>query len=345
MKKAFVLLVLIVLGISYAQDTPVVEILEVTEEDRLVRHAFGETRVPLNPQRVATLIPGGGVDYFFTYGVVPVAAADLNGFGWSDSARPTYYELLEFPIEVTADEIEGIGCCAGSYSLETLLAANPDVIIGWDYQFGDAYDEFSAIAPSVAIDPTNGPQWIEAGRLIAEVIGRSEQHEVWLASYEATVEDLREQYAEFGDPSDVQVTFLNGSNPTALRICAPGESQMTILAETVGFSVTELPDGVGEGACPELSLELLPAADADVIFITTNFFEPERRDTFFAEGFGSTEIWQSLEAVQNDRVYFIDTFFWTNGGPSVNTQVVLPDMFAAIYENQDPRFSLLEDAE
>jgi iron complex transport system substrate-binding protein len=276
--------------------------------------------------------------------VVPVAAGDLSGFGWADSARPTYYELVKFPVEVAPDEIIGIGCCGGSYNLETLLAAAPDLIIGWDYQVGDAYEQMSAIAPTVAIVPYNGATWIEAGHIIAEVIGRTEEHEEWVEVWENTIATLREEYAEFGDPLNTQITILNGFNPAAIRMESVGNGQIAEIVTAAGFSVTPLPEGTVD-AYPEISLELLPQIDADVILITTNFFSPEDFETFQNEGFGASPIWQSLEAVQNGRVYFVDTFFWTNGGPTVNTQIVLPDLFAAVYDNQAPRFNVLEETD
>jgi iron complex transport system substrate-binding protein len=325
-----------------AQDTQAVEIVEVTDTDRLVRHPLGETRVPLNPQRIASLIPGGGVDYFLTYGVVPVAAGDLSSFGWADSARPTYYDLVDFPVDVTPDAISGIGCCGGSYNLEALLAADPDVIIGWDYQIGEAYAEMSAIAPTVAIVPYNGATWIEAGRVLAEVIGRSDAHDAWLETWDATIAALHEQYAAYGDPADTQITILNGFNPTTLRMESLGNGQIAEIVAAAGFSITPLPEGV-EDAYPEISLELLPEIDADVILVTTNFFSPDDLQTFQAEGFGASALWQRLDAVQNERVYFVDTFFWTNGGPTVNTQIVLPDLFRAVYENVPPRFTTLSE--
>lgn len=64
--KTVILLGLVALGLGCAQEdiAPSVEVVAVNDKYRLVRHPLGETHVPVNPQRMATLIPGGGVDYF-----------------------------------------------------------------------------------------------------------------------------------------------------------------------------------------------------------------------------------------------------------------------------------------
>ncbi len=64
---------------------------------------------------------------------------------------------------------------------------------------------------------------------------------------------------------------------------------------------------------------------------------PEHYDRFLDETYGSNPLWGELEAVRNEMVFPVDTFFWTNGGPSVNTQVVLPDLFGAVFEGRAPR--------
>jgi iron complex transport system substrate-binding protein len=303
---------------------------ESSDETRTVEHALGTSEVPANPRRVACLIPGGGVDYLMTYGVVPIAAADYSAFGGGASGRPFYGDLVDFPVEASAEEIRGFGCCAGNYNLEVISAAEPDLIIGWDYQFEGAYDQLSQIAPSVGFSLTNGPDWIEAGRSIAEALGRVEQHESWLDEWRGQIESLR---SEFGDPSERRVTIVNASDPASLTFITAEGTQEGSIASAAGFRMTGLPEGAGEGG--EISQELIPALDA--IFVTTNFFAPEDYERFLEETYGANPLWEQLEAVQNEMVFPVDTFFWTNGGPSVNTQVILPDMFAAVFEGRQPR--------
>lgn len=306
---------------------------ERSGETRTVGHALGETQVPEAPRRVVTLIPGGGVDYLLTYGVVPAAAGSYDDFG-SKEAIP-YRELVDFPVEDEAAriaEIEGVGCCAGAYNIEKIAASKPDLIVGWDYSFEGIYEQLSEIAPSVAITPHNGPEWIEAGRKISETLGRPEEHERWLERRESRIEELR---AEYGDPSDIRVTIANASDPENLRISGPEFGQDASIAAAAGFRVTEPPEGAGENGA--ISQELIPYLDADVLFLTTNFFNPEDYERLLNETYGANPLWDGLEVVKRGMVFPVDTFFWTNGGPTVNTQVVLPDLFGAAFEGIAPR--------
>ncbi|MEM9607857.1 MAG: helix-turn-helix domain-containing protein [Actinomycetota bacterium] len=307
-----------------------VEVLTEDGETRLVRHPLGETEIPANPQRVATLIPGGGVDYLLTYGIVPVAAGDLSDFGFGDSVLPSYSELVSWPIEVSEDQILGLSCCAGSYNLEQLALADPDLIIGWIYQVEDDYDVLSQIAPTIALDPVNGADWIEAGERMAAVLGVGEAHDAWAQEWESALVELTAQY---GDPGDVTVSVVNAFDPATM--CMLGaDSQVGNLIVAAGFDLVEPPAEVEDCI---VSQELLTVIDADVTFVTTNFFSPEDYETFLNETYGANPLWDGLTAVQNDRVFPIDTFFWTNGGPTVNTSVVLPDLFAAAFDGVVPQ--------
>ncbi len=317
-----------------AQDAvTTVTVVETTDTYRLVRHPLGETQVPLHPTRVATLIPDGGVDYLLTFGIVPVAAADLNTFGYGTDALPTYYDLATFPVETTGADIIGISCCSGSYNLEKLLEADPDVIIGWTYQAEGIYDQLSAIAPTVAIAPYNGPEWLEAGRVMAEVLGRTPEYDTWLATWETSITDLQ---ARYDDPSEIEVSVVNASNADRVTMYT-SKSQPGQLVTAAGFKIKDPPSLVDNAAAIEISLETLNYIDADVIFVTVNYFNENNWQTFNTEGMGSSAVWQQLKAVQAGRVYPIDTFFWTNGGPAANTQLVLPDMFEAVFNGQTPR--------
>ncbi|MEM8905511.1 MAG: ABC transporter substrate-binding protein, partial [Actinomycetota bacterium] len=272
----------------------------------------------------------GGVDYLLTYGIVPVAAGDLSDFGFGDTVLPSYSELVTWPIEVSEDQILGLSCCAGSYNLEQLALAEPDVIIGWIYQVEDDYDVLSEIAPTIALDPVNGADWIEAGERMAAVLGVDEAHDAWADEWEATLAELTAQY---GEPGDVTVSVVNAFDPATMCMLG-GDSQVGNLIVSAGFDLVEPP---GEVEDCIVSQELLPVIDADVTFVTTNFFSPEDYDTFLNQTYGANPLWDRLTAVQNDRVFPIDTFFWTNGGPTVNTSVVLPDLFAAAFDGVVPQ--------
>jgi iron complex transport system substrate-binding protein len=135
-------------------------LVETTAEHRLLRHAFGETRVPLDPQRVLALGEEGLLADLLDAGVRPVAAS-VN--------VPEDMPLFR------SEELAGIALfpSAAEISLETLSAHQPDLIIGTGFfieQIG--YQRLSAIAPTVALGgATPVEQYVEA----LTVLGRAQE--------------------------------------------------------------------------------------------------------------------------------------------------------------------------
>jgi len=289
-------------------------------QSRTVEHALGETRVPEDPKRVVDLTGGAGVDRLLTLGVVPVGSWGAPG---DETGAPTWFGDVDWPVEVEAEEIANVGT-AEAVSVEKIAALEPDLIIGYDYSFDGIYKELSRIAPSVGITPTNGPQWKESFRKTAEVVGREAEYREWEASYQKRIEDLRSGSGAEGK----SVSLVWNGDPSAVRIYARG-SQPGSIVEEAGFGLPEIArvdDGTGVTS-PNLSLEKIPEADADAIFVMTDLTgDPEAIDEFDAT-YGASPLWRRLDAVQNDRVYPVDIYLWTNGGPTGIRDVMLPRLF------------------
>jgi iron complex transport system substrate-binding protein len=292
-------------------------------ETRLVKHALGETEVPEEPKRIVNLTGGAGVDRLLTLGIVPVASLGAAG---DETGVPRWFEDVDWPVEVRAEDIKNVATAEETANIEEIAALEPDLIIGYDYSFDGIYDELSRIAPSVAITPTNGPEWKESFRKTAEVVGREEGYEEWLRSYEDRLRELREST----DAEGKAVSLLWNGDPSAVRIYASG-SQPGAIVEEAGFRLPEIAqgdDGTGVTS-PNVSLEKIPELDADAIFVMTDEKnDPGALDKFEAT-YGTSPLWERLKAVRNDRVYPVDIYLWTNGGPTGIRDVVLTELFAA----------------
>jgi len=70
-------------------------------------------------------------------------------------------------------------------------------------------------------------------------------------------------------------------------------------------------------------------ASADAIFVMTGEERIPRRREDFEPTFGDNALWRRLDAVENGRVYPVEIYLWTNGGPAGIRDVMLPRMFAA----------------
>ena len=75
-------------------------------------------------------------------------------------------------------------------SLERVAALDPDVIIGFDTSFDDTYDEYSQIAPTIAIE-SDLNDWRGTAERIADAVDASDEMAAQLGTYDARVAELR----------------------------------------------------------------------------------------------------------------------------------------------------------
>jgi iron complex transport system substrate-binding protein len=262
------------------------------------------------------------VDRLLTLGIVPVGSWGAPG---DETGAPRWFDDAEWPVEAEAEEIENVGT-AEAVSVERIAALKPDLIIGYDYSFDGVYEELERVAPCVGITPTNGPEWKESFRATAEAVGRERAYERWLGSYEERLDELRAGSRAEGK----SVSLVWNGDPSAVRIYARG-SQPGAIVEEAGFrlpGIARVDDGTGYTS-PNLSLEKIPEADADAIFVMTDLAgDPEALDEFDAT-YGANPLWKRLDAVRDDRVYPVDIYLWTNGGPTGIRDVMLPGLFGA----------------
>ena len=87
-------------------------------------------------------------------------------------------------------------------------------------------------------------------------------------------------------------------------------------------------DGTGVTS-PNVSLEKIPEVDADAIFVMTDLAQDSEALEEFNATYGANPLWERLDAVRDRRVYPVDIYLWTNGGPAGVRDVVLPKLFDA----------------
>jgi iron complex transport system substrate-binding protein len=291
-------------------------------ETRTVEHALGTSEVPVSPQRIVDLTGGAGVDQLLTLGLVPVGS---YGDPLAETGASEWIDEVEWGVDFSAEDIENVGADTGA-NVEKIATLEPDLIIGWDYAFEGVYDQLSEVAPSVGISPTNGPEWEVGFRKVAEAVGREARFQEWRESYERRIEELRESVG--GDPSRYTASVLWNGDDSAIYLYGESSQPGSIVLDA-GFSMPP----ITENFYDQISTEQLPEVDADAIFVMTNRKDiPEdRRD--FTPTFGENELWQSLDAVKNGRIFPVEIFTWTNGGPTANRDILLPQLFAP-FQNQ-----------
>jgi iron-siderophore transport system substrate-binding protein len=141
-----------------------------TSKPLKVQHALGESKVPGQAERPATLTRATLEDTL-ALGVRPVRAATPLG-----GAPPAYLigqvRGVRFMRPLTAA------------TLPSLEAADPDVILGSASRQARLYDDLIKIAPTVMVDG-HGVQWKLDLRLVGEALGRTNDAEQLLIGYDA----------------------------------------------------------------------------------------------------------------------------------------------------------------
>lgn len=172
---------------------------------RTIEHVYGSTKIPEQPQRVAT-VSWVNQDVALSLGVVPVgmAAVEFGGNGeqstdWFDAA------LQENSGSAPEKYSESDGIDFGAIS-----ALNPDVILAaYSGITQEDYDKLSDIAPVVAYPkdaPAFGTSWQDSTRLIGQALGKD-------AEAEAVVQDVEAQVVQAAEenPALKDTTFLYGT--------------------------------------------------------------------------------------------------------------------------------------
>lgn len=259
-------------------------------ETRVVQHAMGESVVPANPQRVVVL-DIGELDAALALGIKPVGAVTT----FDDGLFPSYLQ----------DQTEGIEVVGtiGSPNLERIVALQPDLILSNMARDEAIYPLLSEIAPTVLAERL-GPVWKDNFQLYAEALGKEAEAADVLAAYDARIAEIQEQ---LGDPSTIEVSILRFIEGGTTRIYHRGSFIGSIL-DDVGFARPASQQSEDE-VWTEMSKELIPELDADVIFYGIYGAAGDSPEADYL----SDPLWAQLSAVQAGQVYPVEDEYWFVG--------------------------------
>jgi iron complex transport system substrate-binding protein len=283
-----------------------------SQKTRTIKHALGETRVPVNPQRVVVLSTGL-LDAALTLGVTSIAASQSGG---------------EFPAYLS-DATEGIkpvGDPTAEPNLEKIASLEPDLILTEEYSgevFG-GYENFSEIAPIVPITFASSAKWREYVAKVAETLGREEELAEAKAAYEEHADEVAGKIAPAVRGREVATLRIE---PETILAYGPNTFTGTVLADA-HVPRPEPPAGVKETfGYYEVSPELLPKVDGDIIFVYSQ--EPGAVDELTAN-----PLWDDLPAVQNDLAFAVDFEHWLMGVGYSAANAILGDLEKYLVERE-----------
>ncbi len=262
----------------------------------------GETvAIPVAPQRI---VAQDFLGELLVLGVKPVGTPSR------------FYEESTLFLDQLAG-VENIGA-ANSFDLEKVVALNPDLILVNQYLPEELLARLVEIAPVIPLD--DNAEVFTRLTTIASIVGKEAEAQAWIDQYAQQQAATREALADVVQPGE-KALILNLWEDI-IWVQATRSIGQTIY-NTVGFSPTakieaevaaimRCDNTSGQSGYLEISLELLPdyAADADRIFLLVS--TDEKSQSVF-DGYTRNPLWNTLPAVQNDKVYLLTTEWgWYN---------------------------------
>lgn len=242
-----------------------------------VDKAGREVEIPVNPQRIVTINMTAEA---IALGVKPAGAAE----NWLTSLDETQKE-----------GIESVGAVS-NLNYEKILELEPELIITpMNVTNEDTIEALSKIAPTV-VGPFFGNA-IENLRTIGDVLGKSEEAESWISSYEEKAKNVKSKLSdEIPEGKTALLIQLSSKNATYIY---PASTWPTIY-EVLGLTLPDAAPLKELTAGANLSLDQLTEYNPDYIFLTSvnDASMPELKQQFT-----NHSVWNSLSAVKNNHVY------------------------------------------
>lgn len=283
-------------------------------QTQTIKHHFGETEVPLHPQRVAVV---GLEDIALSLGAPLVYAYGFQGYYLYDQLK-----ALNVPLSGSSDL---------KPNLEAILAAEPDLIVLQGY-FTDqqGYDELTKIAPTIAFTPDD---WKANIVQLGQALGLGDKAQEVITAYDDKLKQAKDAISAAAGSSNSTV-FLRPSNKE-LQVFFP--SFAPLIYDELGLrpdaSIAELQKASKDDWGINTSLEKLPSINADYVFAiyggSISSAEDFAKETAASEEVEKLKIWKSLPAVKNNRVFKVSARTWMSSGP-IAEGYVIDDVKAAV---------------
>ena len=302
MKRLAVLLSLI-LSFSFAQET------------KTALHVMGTAEIPMRPERVATNVETLTTNLLLL-GIQPLTGPE-DVAGWN----APYVDLL--PDNVSIEGVTDSGVTEET-NLETLLLAEPEVIMTYPYTAETFYEDFSEIAPTVVVERGENGDWRERFAREAAYLDREAEAAEVEARYEATLEAL-------SGFTDLNIAFVRRPNSGTFRMDAQGSFPGSVMRDA-GLGLVTVPEGVGEfdgSSVQNISQERLDILQNADLIVTPDWTGAGFSEEPDLAGLSSFALWDTLPAVQNDRVLVVPGPVY-NGGNYAAAQLLLEAIADAV---------------
>ena len=261
-------------------------------KERVVNGTLGSVTIHGTPKRIVAL-EFSFVDDLTQVGLKPIGIADDN--------NPN---ALIPPVKKLVGDYTSVGLRA-TPNLETIASLHPDLIIADATRHVKIYDKLQAIAPTIALDSLQQAYLpnLHSAVVIGQLVNKCGAMRVRVAQDKAVIARVRKvvpkSYASkramfvVSDKSVFNVHSSLAYTPSLLNAIGIGMAN-------------PLKPGKGVNAYIVMSLEDLVANNPDIMFVADYF-----PGTAVVDKFNQSPLWNTLNAVKNKQVYYVNPFLWS----------------------------------
>lgn len=257
---------------------------------------YGETVLDERPERVAVIGGLGDFEATLALGVAPVVAP----------AEPDEDPWLEPYADVLAD-VPVVDPWADSFAVETVAAAEPDLIIALGYsRLSDDYDKLKTIAPVLGNEDkgVDIPDWRTTTELIGSTLDLAGAAEDAVATTDDHLAQVAEEHPEWQGKTVAIV--INRGPEYGIELVNNDGSDAEELLSTLGFAphpnAAKMMDKDGY---TEISLENLSIVDADGVFLYQHGGDGDAEDA--AAWLDKSPLFGRLGAVESGNIAIISS--------------------------------------
>ncbi|MDF5726510.1 MAG: iron-siderophore ABC transporter substrate-binding protein [Rhizonema sp. PD38] len=285
----------------------------------VVRHAMGETVVPLHPQRVVVIDPWL-VEIPLALGVNLVGAPGLAS------------TLQSLGLENKHPGIEDIGALLTPPNMEKVITLKPDLILGTTRN-RDTYSLWSHIAPTVLVKMRSNGDWKRPFMPLAKALGKTEAAKRLINNYNLRLTEFKEKMGSRLQKTIVSVVRLI---PQTINPLTKGSFSGVILEDagltrppSQNLDAIATKKKAGNPVGYNISPEVLSQIDGDILFIVRYGFKNPVQAKIAGHQLMAEPLWSKLNVVKHNKVYVVDEFYWLTGS-YLSANRVLDDLFRDI---------------
>lgn len=249
----------------------------------------GEIQIPVHAKRI---VVDGYLPTLLALGVKPVGATKMD--------------IENVHIKGMVSGIEKIGAGLGEVSLQSISNLKPDLIItlSGSEENRDKYEQLAKIAPTISIPFETYKDVHSEIEAIADILGKTREGENWLKDYDKRVEAAKAKVNKVIGSGET-VSILGAFNKKFYVYGNGGYRGGQAVYRNLNLTPPE-----------SIKKELMDKGETvkEILFESIKDYSGDY--IFFDESHGgkldrSNKLWNSIEAVKNNKVCYMDPdFFW-----------------------------------